>query len=146
MSRKLLALPLIVVVSALLVGCVPPTQPEPTSTAAPKPTLVPASPAPDEGLTYTVEGDAGQALSISYATVESGSYEVRQSDILALPWSTTIDGVSAEDFGPDGMSLIAQTTAEGEAIRCRISLNGTTISEETAEGPYGVAICSSLGE
>lgn len=156
MKKRLFTIAAIMVCGLSLVGCTTQSgvEPDTTGTASSESTSTPstdspvplatAAPAPAEGITYTVEGNSPTAISVSYASLESGSYEIKETQEVALPWSLTFTGVSQEDFGDNGLTLIAQTDGQGSSIRCRITNNGTTISEQSVDGAYGVAICSSL--
>ncbi|KSU54851.1 MmpS family protein [Microbacterium enclense] len=108
-------------------------------------TLAPAEPPAATGVTYTVEADTPDAISVSYAEIKDGDYQVTSNSNVALPFRFTVEGVTPADYGDNGLSLIAQSGGNATTIKCTISYDGKVLTEETASGPYGVAICNTTG-
>ncbi|GAB2959258.1 MmpS family protein [Amycolatopsis acidiphila] len=100
---------------------------------------VPAAPVPVPVVvhlvTYELTG-GGSALNITY--VGQGA-DIEQVSQAATPWSATVDHTSTTG-GSEYFSLTARNAGPG-SLGCRISVDGTTVSESTT-GPQGVVRCS----
>jgi hypothetical protein len=99
---------------------------------------VPATPVPVpvvHEVTYELTG-GGRALNITY--VGQGA-DIEQVPEAGTPWSTTVDHTSTTGSS-EYFSLTARNAGPG-GLGCRISVDGTTVSESTT-GPQGVVRCS----
>ena len=96
----------------------------------------------DESLTsvwYEVDGDSGKAR----VTIETGT-ETRQSTVdLPMKDDANAKGVlvTAEPGTLVYVSAQNQDALNSGEIRCRITVDGDVISEETAVGAYAIATC-----
>ena len=81
---------------------------------------------------YEVIGE-GTARSITYASTDGGGFE--QVTQVTLPWKK--ETISR---GPATHRLVARNDDDG-SITCRITIDGTVVTEKTSSGPYAVVAC-----
>jgi hypothetical protein len=113
-----------------------PAQPAPASFGG---TGVPAAPAPAPVVVHTVTyqllgGPA--ALTITYVAQGTDIAQVAEA---RTPWSAVIEHRSTAQSSPY-YSLSAQNTGPG-TLKCRILVDGTTVSEGSVADPHGVVRC-----
>lgn len=86
-------------------------------------------------VTYELTG-GGSALNITY--VGQGA-DIEQVSEAATPWSATVNHTGTAG-GSEYFSLTARNAGAG-SLGCRISVDGSTVSESSA-GPQGVVRCA----
>jgi len=84
-------------------------------------------------ITYEVFGDLGSGGKVRYATVNSEPVEVA---LAALPWS------HAETTTAPSASLSLVTQVSGDAVGCRILVNGVVRDEQSVRHGNAAAACT----
>lgn len=115
---------LLLIAPAAIVGAVP-------AGAMPDHTKVPVR--------YDLSG-TGIAGYITYQTRNGQAHATNAP----LPWSIQVTGTMANAAGPAPNSLSAQGVGPG-TLTCRVSVNGTVISQSTASGNPARVLCENHG-
>ncbi|WP_236796887.1 MmpS family transport accessory protein [Amycolatopsis sp. GM8] len=113
-----------------------PDAPTPATLNGINPPTAPASvPVVSHLITYQLTG-VGDALTITY--VGQGA-DIEQVAEAVVPWSASVQHTSPE--GSDQYFSLTARNAGSGSLGCRITVDGTTVSESTA-GPQDVVRCS----
>lgn len=97
----------------------------------------PASPAPLPMVSVHVRYEIDGPAWAGFLTFTSGRPGLAAPPTpIQLPWRTEFD--ASRGFIP---TITAQNAGDG-AISCRISVDGTVVSEVTSDGAFGVATCT----
>lgn len=120
-----------VVAVLALAGCTAePAQSEPSSTVS----------APFEHtVTYSVTSD-GKTVSVTYSTFSSGKYGSSSANGVPAPWSTS-QKFKAGPFDYTSLDVYASADETATKITCEIQVDGKTISQQAAVGPYSSVSC-----
>ncbi|GLY69484.1 MmpS family transport accessory protein [Amycolatopsis taiwanensis] len=102
------------------------------------PAAGPVTPAPAPPVTHSVQYElsGGRALNITYVVQDSNIAQVAEAD---GPWSASLSWQIPAHSG-QFYSLSAEDSGQG-TLKCRITVDGTLLAEQTVATPGGVVRC-----
>jgi Mycobacterium membrane protein len=107
----------------------------PTTEAASVISQEPVSSAPPKPATRTVVFEVTGTGTASSITATAGASVQHESNV-SLPWTRTVE--MRADRLSEFVTLIVVAGADGAEVRGRYTIDGTTVREGKASGPYGV--------